>query len=275
MKKLVGICLGIAMGIQVSAQEAADKKIQAGLIVGTGINFQRMGTKQMSTNGVGADFNIGANLNFGLNDNIAFTTGLELDFSSTRFQASALTSTNVKTDTYYQFVDSDILNREESATGLNTLFRLDERKHNATYLTIPTMLLFRTKYIGYFRYFGKFGLRNSILVSNKITDQGEVFDPVTASFSPSENARMEAGSDLFFYKGSVGLAAGAEWNFSGSTVLAAELGFYYGFTPLYFSPKEDKRHLYSLESVNGNLTRRYFNNDANQSQLMLKVSILF
>ncbi len=275
MKKVVGICLGIAFGLQTWAQEAADKKIQAGLIIGTGLNFQRMGTKQMSTNGVGGDFNIGANLNFGLNDNIAFTTGLELDFSSTKYEASALTSTNAKTETYYNFVDTDILNKEEASSGSNTLFRLTERKHSATYLTIPTMLLFRTKYIGYFRYFGKFGLRNSILVGNKINDKGDVFDPTTLTFSASENSRMEAGNDLFFYKGSVGLAGGAEWNFSGTTVLAAELGFYYGFTPLYFSPKEDKRHLYSIENVNGTLARRYFNNDANQSQLMLKVSILF
>lgn len=272
MKKLIIACVGLGFAFQGFAQEAAEKKIQAGIIIGTGMNFQRMGTKNMSKNGVGGDFNIGANLNFGLNDNIAICTGLELDFSSTKFKASALDDSNNPMTTYYRYTDTKILNKGESDPS-NTLFQLDERKQSATYLTIPTMLLFRTKYIGYFRYFGKFGLRNSILVGGKITDQGSIVqgNVIGGPLVSAENTRMTASNNLFFYKGSVGMAVGADWNFSGATCLAAELGFYYGFTPLFYNPKEDNRHLFTADA-NG---QRFFANSANQSQLMLKVSVLF
>jgi hypothetical protein len=269
MKKLLIVCVGLGFAIQGVAQDAAEKKVQAGIIIGTGMNFQRMGTKNMSTNGIGGDFNIGANLNFSLNDNIAFSTGLELDFSSTKFKATALNSNNNPVNTYYRYSDTKILNKDESDPS-NTLFQLDERKQGATYLTIPTMLLFRTKYIGYFRYFGKFGLRNSILVGGKITDQGSIVQGNTlgGTLVEAENTSMTASNNLFFYKGSVGMALGADWNFSGATCLVAELGFYYGITPLFFSPKEENRHLFT-ENLN------YFSNNANQSQLMLKVAVLF
>ena len=82
---------------------------------------------------------------------------------------------------------------------------------------------------------------------------------------------MKRKNEMWFYKGAVGLAGGAEWNFSGATCLLAELGFYYGFTPLYYSPKEDRRSLYKMEGT----TARYFSNAATQSQLMLKISTLF
>lgn len=266
-------CLGLGFAFQVFAQDAAEKKIQAGIIIGTGMNFQRMGTKNVSKNGVGGDFNIGANLNFSLNDNIAFNTGLELDFSSTKFKASALDANNNPVSTYYWYSDTKILNKSESDAS-NTLFQLDERKQGATYLTIPTMLLFRTKHIGYFRYFGKFGLRNSILVGGKITDQGSIIqgNAIGGAIVEAENSSMTASNNLFFYKGSVGMAVGADWNFSGATCLVAELGFYYGFTPLFYSPKEENRHLFTADLIGG---QRYFSNSANQSQLMLKVAVLF
>ena len=110
---------------------------------------------------------------------------------------------------------------------------MSTRVQKGTYLTIPTMLLFRTNFIGYFRYFGKFGLRNSFLLTNKINDTGVNYD-VDVPGNPVEiqgdNVNMKAKGDMFFFKSAVGLAGGAEWNFSGSTSLVAELGFYYGFT---------------------------------------------
>ena len=83
--------------------------------------------------------------------------------------------------------------------------------------------------------------------------------------------KLQTGNDMLFYRGSVGLSAGAEWNFIGSTCMALEVGYYYGFTPLYYNPKEDKRTLYTIE----NTQRTYINNAAHQSQLLFKLSILF
>lgn len=267
MKKIFIAVLGIGFAMHTVAQDAADKKIQAGVIINTGISFQQMGTKIMEKNGVGSDFSIGANVNFSFTPNIGLCTGLEFDFSSMRYKAES-------NPIFYRFDDTQILRKDESLAS-SSLFRLEERTQKANYLTIPTMMLFRTNYIGYFRYFGKFGLRNSFLVSSKINDTGALMagNVEVGAATEATNDNMKRNSELFFYKGALGLAGGAEWNFAGSTCLVAELGYYYGLTPLYYDWKEDKRSLYTYSATDN--SRKYFSNAAKQSQLMLKISILF
>ncbi|MBL4861646.1 MAG: hypothetical protein JKY09_01325 [Crocinitomicaceae bacterium] len=273
MNKIILNLAFIALTTSLFAQEAADKKVQGGLVAGFGINFQKMGTKLIATDGLGTDLTIGANVNFSLSETIGFNTGIEFDFETLKYKSAG-------ENIYYRYNDSDILNKEDSGTDPNNeMFLMAARKQKATYITIPTMLLFRTKFIGYFRYFGKFGLRNSILLSSTITDQGYNFpldiNPVveTASAESFTNENMTASGEMFIFKSSVGLAGGAEWNFSGSTCLVAELGYYYGFTPLHGNKKEDKSFLYTTD-ITGT-TPAYFSNKATQGQLMLKVSILF
>jgi hypothetical protein len=62
-----------------------------------------------------------------------------------------------------------------------------------------------------------------------------------------ENTNMKSFGENFFYRGSVGFSAGAEWNFIGSTSLVPELGFYYGLTPLHFRAIGDNFTLYEAE----------------------------
>jgi hypothetical protein len=139
------------------------------------------------------------------------------------------------------------------------------------------MLLFRTNFIGYMRYFGKFGLRNSFLLSSKINDtgvdfaSGSLLDPGVSGI----NENMRAPGDMFFFKSAVGLVGGAEWNFSGSTCLMAEIGYYYGITPLHVTKKEENMTLYTSGTNNGTGNDAYYSNKATQSQLMFKLSILF
>lgn len=261
MKKILFTIIGLSIALSSKAQEAADKKLQAGLIIGTGMNFQKMGTKYLEANGIGGDFNIGVNLNFNINENIAFNTGLEFDFSTVKYSAPSANPV------YYHFNDTEII-RKGDWDASNSVFQLSERTQKATYVSIPTMFLFRTNFIGYFRYFGKFGLRNSFLASSKTNDIGFL----AGTDARIENNNMKRKNEMLFYKGAVGLCGGAEWNFTGSTCLMAELGYYYGFTPLYYSPKEDKMSLYTSSLVDGN---KFFSNAATQSQLMLKISILF
>lgn len=265
----------IALSSSLFAQEAADKKVQAGLVTGFGMNFQKMGTKLMDTDGVGSDLTIGANVNFSFNETIGLCTGLEFDFETLKYKSTG-------DQVFYRYNDTQILNQEDAAaSSTDQLFLMSSRKQKATYLSIPTMLLFRTKFIGYFRYFGKFGMRNSFLLSNKINDTGANFEfdvnPVVETAlgqsASGTNENMTASGEMLFIKSSVGLAGGAEWNFTGSTCLVAELGYYYGFTPLHLNKKEGKEYLYNTDVLG--TTDTYFSNKATQGQLMLKISILF
>lgn len=275
MKKLIFSLLTVVIATSVSAQEAADKKVQAGLVTGFGLSFQKMGTKKMESNGVGNDLTIGANVTFSFNETIGLNTGVEFDFGTLKYRANPLESV------YYNYYDADIQTKAETESNTNELYRLESRSQKPVYLTIPTMMLFRTKFIGYFRYFGKFGLRNSFLLTNKINDQGYNYnidsnpipDEVAGSTSAGSNENMTASGEMFFFKSAVGLAGGAEWNFTGSTCLMAELGYYYGFTPLHGNRKEDKSFLYTVDAMGS--TKSYFSNQATQGQLMFKLSILF
>lgn len=272
-----GIILGIALlstMTAIHAQEAADKKVQAGIVLGYGMNFQKMETKFLSNNGIGSDLIVGANVNFSFTETIGLCTGVEFDFETLKFSAGSQ-------PIFYSYLDNDILtkaDRESAAPTDNVqLFQLTERRQKPIYLSIPTMLTFRTKFIGYFRYFGKFGLRTSFLLSNKINDVGFNLDPEIPLGDPTEgtNENMTAANNMFFLKSAVGASGGAEWNFTGSTTLMAEIGYYYGFTPLFNDRNEDKTFLYTSGANNGVGNDQYFSNLAKQSQLMFKVSVLF
>lgn len=260
-----GIILGIALlstMTAIHAQEAADKKVQAGLVIGYGMNFQKMGTKLLQTNGIGSDLILGANVNFGFTETIGLSTGIEFDFETLKYK-----SPDDKPVFYAYRDENNTLVEQDKVTASDVLFRLDERKQKPLYLSIPLMLTFRTKFIGYFRYYGKFGLRTSVLLSNKITDTGARY--TTAGIEEdATNSNMTAKGEMFFLKSAVGAAGGAEWNFIGSTCLLAEVGYYYGFTPLH--NKRDEGSQYLFNTADG-----YFANKATQSQLMFKVSVLF
>jgi hypothetical protein len=271
MKRLVITLIVATLSTVAMAQDAAGKKYQAGIVTGFGMNFQQMGTKRMESMGAGTDFTVGANVNIGLTETIAFTTGAEFDFERLRYAQGT-------DQVYYWYSDNQILQNEDVAADPNAqLFQLIERRESPVYLSIPTMMMFRTNFIGYFRYFGKFGLRNSFLLSTKSDDTGVNFDPETPVGIPTAivNENMTSDGQSFFFKSAVGAAGGVEWNFVGSTCLMAELGFYYGFTPLYRNRNAENSTLFTSAVNNGTGNDDWFSNQARQTQLMLKVSILF
>ena len=280
MKKIIYSILTISITLSAFAQEAADQKVQAGLVFGSGLAFQKMGTKYIANDG-GNDLTVGANVNFSFSETIGFCTGLEFDFETLKYTAPGVNDDKI----YYYFNDTEILRSQNvDLTSTSTeVFQLTERKQKAVYLTIPTMLTFRTKFFGYFRYFGKFGLRNSFLLKSQVNDAGftlagnDFLDTMTAK----TNDNMVIKNETVFFKSAFGLCGGAEWNFSGSTSLVAELGYYYGFTQLYWKNDgtvdqvDRKTTLFSSGVNNGTGNDVHFSNRATQSQVMLKISILF
>jgi hypothetical protein len=241
-------------------QNISDKSIQAGLTGTFGLNSLRMGTSKMNANGLGSNLGIGIVVHSALKNskNLGIASGLDFEFGTFKFVPA--------TATYYNYNDKAILS-DEDAVDATGVFQLTERTQKPVYLTVPLMFLFRTDFIGEFRYFGKFGIRNSFLVSNKMNDTGI---DITSPSQSTELLNMKSTGETFFYNGSVGMTAGAEWNFVSSTSLVAELGYFYGITPLFFDRKE-KNSLYTT----GSLTPSYFSNNANLNQILFKISILF
>ncbi len=250
------------------AQDAEGKEVQAGLVFGTSILMQNVTSDYFQKGKVSSDLSIGMNVNFSLTESLAFCTGVEFDFETLKY------GTNPNTNIFYTYEGKSIIPQSDiDALNPNQrTFVLESRTQKATYLTIPTMLQFRTNFIGYFRYFGKFGLRTSFLAKSTINDEG--FDLVTLNKETRED--MRAKNDLLFMKSAVGMSLGAEWNFVGSTCLVAEIGYYYGFTPLHTQWNTDKlKNYYNAWAPFSQTVKSQINNAAQQSQLQFKLSILF
>ena len=283
MIKILFAVISIGVIFSTYAQEAAEKKFQAGIILGSGLNFITPGTKLISKNGVGTDLTIGMNFNYNFNisSTVGVSSGIEFDFESFKYKAAE------GSKLYYYYNDSQILTKNNYLDGDGVysslpvtakLYQVSERTEKPIYLTIPTMMLFRTKYIGYIRYFGKFGVRNSFLLKSTIFDKGNSFDGIFPSSTNNDNMSTSK-RDLSIYKGSVGMSGGAEWNFSGSTCLLAELGYYYGFVNISRGNSiigDPEKNMSVFTTFDSSLHPSAYNPlSLKQNQLLLKVSILF
>ncbi len=264
------------------AQESADKKIQAGLITGIGLNFTTPISKYLTSKGVGYDLTIGMNLNYNYTSTIGFSTGLEFDFETIKFTTDSTL--------YYLYNDSEILSKSQYVNSDNIfknseskVYQITARNEKPIYLSIPTMFLFRTEFIGYLRYFGKFGLRNSFLLGSTIYDEGfsvvnNSFDNKISSVAMTNDQMKSSNRNLALYKGSIGLCGGTEWNFSGTTSLVFELGYYYGLLNISRGNAltgDNEKNMSIITNLDYNKPTKFNNFSAKQNQLLFKVSILF
>lgn len=270
IKRVSSVIFSAFIAVGVQSQTVGDKSLQAGLVGGVGISMLKMGTNNLSANGVGATFTLGTNFTkaFKETKNLAYTFGLEFDIENLNYKKE---NANV----FYRYTDKVIKNQKETVATTDKYFLLSERTYNPVYISLPIYLNFRTEFIGDFRYFANFGLRNRFLVSNKINDTGFSLDNLNDPFQSwqnQENVDMTSKGELFIFNSNIGFSGGAEWNFAGTTVLKAELGYYYGFVPLFLDRSDDKKNLFILDS---NFNKVYFSNKSTQNQVVLKVSILF
>ena len=246
------------------------KKIHAGLALTSGVLPTNFETNTINRRGLGGFFGLGFGANINFASNVGLYTGLEFHFERFSFEPN-------ETDFRYEFNDKAILlNKDNDADAQGTM-RLMERSQTTVAANIPVMLLFRTNMIGYFRYFGKFGLRNSILLRQRVNDNGfvDLVDmPVATTQTKLEG--MRAPNDMFFFRSAGGISAGAEWNFAAKTSLSFELGYYYGFTPLFWGNGKTQRNNSSLYEVNpDNNEKVYRSFKANQSVFEVKAILLF
>lgn len=253
------------------AQDAAEKQILAGLTLGGAMSFNSSQTNTMDSK-VGGAFLAGMALDWSFSKNVGLTTGLEFEFDNF--------TTIYKDKPFFDYDDREIIRHKELGDKSYESFRLDERKHSNINLTLPVMLKFQTNYLGYFRYFGRFGIRNTVNLMNRTKNMGEGFENVgsliMAPTDVSELKEMRSKGLMSFYRGSVGITGGAEYNITGNTVLVAELGYFYGFTEM-FAQRDNIRSLYNLDEDGIKPTDKsdYYVPSMKQGQLMLKVSVLF
>lgn len=279
MKNILPILVSgvLFLPIFIFSQSAEDKTVQAGLTFNAGANFLSPSSNKIETDGGGSILSIGLNLHSALksSQNLAVATGIEFDFGNNSYKPN---SSGAATYTYIDYLQDDVIltNAEAANEDDYETMQLVSRKVSTTKLTIPLMLLFRTNFIGDFRYFGKFGIRNSFLLSHNITDDGFATTLGIPNGTNLSTSLMRSPGEMFLYNGSIGLSAGAEWNFVGSTCLVLEAGYFYGITPFFLNRKDSNKTMYNIgtEFVMPP-TRNYYSASARQNQLIFKLSILF
>ena len=246
---------------QLNAQDVASKRIQAGISLNAGANFLSPGNTKITSGKAGSLLSIGIAMHssFKSSENLGLSTGLDFDFGKNSYSPSSIT--------FIDYVEGEVMTQENSGSATGTM-ELQTRELKTIKLSIPVMLMFRTNFIGDFRYFGKFGLRNSFLLSQKFTDIG-----TDLSGAELTNLLMSSPGEFFFYNGSIGLSAGAEWNFVGSTCLVLEAGYYYGISPYFLDRKGEKKTMYTVYP-NPQISD-YYSASARQNQLIFKLSVLF
>jgi len=266
MKKVASFCLLSLMlslfTYSTLAQDSAPRRLQAGMTGNFGINMVKPTDTYFNASPFNHDLSVGMifNTSFTGSPNLGISTGFEFEFTKLNYEAAD--------SVYYRYAGANILHQDEQG---GTAYLLTDRQYSTVGIAVPLMMLFRMDPIGDWRIFGKFGVRNSFMISQRINDRGfdvGVDGNGATTFTAKENANLKSFGDQLFYKGSVGLSAGAEWNFAGSTSLVPEIGFFYGLTPLHFRAIEDN---FTFSDASGT----YFYQKARQNQLIVKLSLLF
>jgi len=136
---------------------------------------------------------------FALNETFLFSTGLDITYTSGKLKGRAL---DLGTANAYDY----------------------EQLYKLRFIDLPAMLKFRTKEIGYLRYFGLFGFGAGFRYSAR-TEFSE-FRNGTQTITADEHS----SSYVNLFRGSLLVGAGVEYNLSGNTSLVTSLVFNNGLT---------------------------------------------
>jgi len=252
MKRILSVLLIAGLTFGATAQ---DKKIRGGLVTGFTINSLSVNSTKIEREGVGAGFVIGMTGEYNVNQNIAFSGSIEFSMESFSVNYGSISGSTTLSPVFYSFNDTEIL-KEEDATKDEEAFQVITRKFRAKYVTIPLYMKFQTNMIGDFKYYGKMGLRTSVLAGIRMDDKGyesvmdgdKKFERIGTSIITKENMKPESfKKGLSVLRMGIGIYGGAEWNFTGNTNLYAEAGFIYGVTPTLW---QTSSHLVETELEN-------------------------
>lgn len=278
MKKILILATCFALSFStVKAQEEDDalKQFQFGFSAGLAMKFVDTDfTNYLDRPGIGAGFNGGVVFNYHFNDRVALSSGLLFDLES--FKTNYMVQEN-EIGPFYGYKDKDILKSDKLGEA-DGIFAINDRKNSLNYLSIPINIRLQTNKIGFFRYYGKVGVKADLLLQRRVTDTGtdlaldSLGMPVDYMAGESiTQEKMNSSGHFQFMRASFTAAFGAEWFFSGTTALTMELEYNYGFTNIY---RGSSKSLYYYETSDMS-TPQDLNVKANMHQFLIKVGIMF
>jgi hypothetical protein len=226
MKKII---IAFAFLLFITNSFGQYKKFRFGLQLTNGVSFINSDNVNISDTKSGYAFSYGLLTEYSFNENYAISTGVNI--SNPRVSRANSPAINA----YYLGVNDTV----RTALGLLT----DQKEsYTFTYIDLPLVLKLITKEIGYFRYFGEFGIVNSFRVRSRFTLDGSSLEnkSINKKLSP-----FDIRSN--FYNASLKVGGGFEYIISDKTTFLVELSFNNGFTNI-LDDGDDKRSV--LRMVN-------------------------
>ncbi|MBL6876409.1 MAG: PorT family protein [Chitinophagales bacterium] len=226
MKKII---IAFAFLLFITNSFGQYKKFRFGLQLTNGVSFINSDNVNISDTKSGYAFSYGLLTEYSFNENYAISTGVNI--SNPRVSRANSPAINA----YYLGVNDTV----RTALGLLT----DQKEsYTFTYIDLPLVLKLITKEIGYFRYFGEFGIVNSFRVRSRFTLDGSSLEnkSINKKLSP-----FDIRSN--FYNASLKVGGGFEYIISDKTTFLVELSFNNGFINI-LDDGDDKRSV--LRMVN-------------------------
>lgn len=230
------------------------KKFKIGFKLSPSVDWFGVDTKNVKLDAAKVKFGYGITTEFAFGNNYALTVGVE----------HKLSGASLKFSQFPQYVT------EESDT---LILNLSQRNYKLDYVVMPLTLKLMTNEIGYFTYFGQFGVDASFLVRARANDEGAYTrDPGTSI----EIDNRDIFREISIFKVGLHVGAGAEWNFSGNTSLVMGISYHHGFIDVMRDATQkgvDSEHMLGQVDSNGAVVP--FALKAQGQHVSLDVGILF
>ncbi len=219
MKKII---IAIAFLFFITNSYSQNRKVRFGLQYTNGLSFMKSDNVDITDTKIGYAFNYGLITEFNFSKNYALGTGLSVSHPRVARSHSPSIDAVINDSTSTYAFDNNLV------FGVKEVYKL-------TYVEIPLTFKLKTNEIGYFRYFGEFGILNSFRVRSRTTLEGSTIE------NESINKKLEPfGLRSNFYNASLKVGGGFEYTFSDKTALLVELSFNNGFVNV-LKDGDDKR----------------------------------
>ena len=209
MKKSIILIVAFIFIINVNYAQKEESKFRFGLKATPTFAWLKPDNKIYEKDGSGLGFAWGAMGEFYIASNYAITTGFNITYTGGSLKYSHKQGLTDTSTVLYE----------------GTL----SRKYTMKYIEIPLVLKMKTKEIGYFSYYGLFGIGSSFNLSAKAKDD---FSSPNLAGGQLTTDDIDIKKDVSFFRESLIIGLGIEYSLGETTSLIGGITFNNGFTDI-------------------------------------------
>lgn len=229
MKRIILVFCVALLSIATIAQ---DKTFRFGLNFTPSVSFLKSDSKDYSSEGSGFGFMYGAVGEWRLADNFALHSGIQIDM----------------------FSGGKLMYPDTMSIG--TPLALDSGfityKYKLNYFSIPLILKMKTPEIGYFTYYGKFGITAGMNIKAKANSDYVAGNQVALDNKTISAEDIDISDDINLFRLNMTIGLGLEYSLAGSTCVYGGLTFQNGFTDILDgknNPVNNENHSAALKAI--------------------------